>query len=58
MFGTGLSEVSGGLFCACFLQNMLNFKIVLFVFFPLTLGLQSKKSSYFYGTAHIFHPYF
>jgi hypothetical protein len=25
---------------------------------PLTLGLQSKKTSYFYGTGYILYPYF
>jgi hypothetical protein len=27
-------------------------------FFPLILGLQSKKTSYFYGTGYILYPYF
>jgi hypothetical protein len=28
------------------------------IFGFLTLGLRSKKTSYFYGTGYIFYPYF
>ena len=56
--GTSLSEVTVGLFCACFLKKMLNLTCFTACLFFLILWLQSKKSSYFYGTGHIMYRYY
>ena len=58
VLGTGSSEVSFALFCDCFLKKMLHLRSFTACCFPLTLGSQSKKTSYVYRTGYILYPYF
>ena len=51
--GTGLSEVYVGLFCACFLNKMLNLTSFTACIFSLNLGLQRKKILLLWNCAHI-----
>jgi len=56
--GTGLCEVTVGLFCACFLKKMLNLTNFIVCVFSFKLWIaEEKKTSYLYETGHILYRY-